>query len=192
MRRLLYLALLVLLVAAVSVTVFAQQGKNKAKDPFGRIDVAEVTVKQIGTNHFAFELGWQNDQELAAMTYPLKITGNGFEMQYDSVSWKGRAEYFSVKAVRPEDSLQTVVVGFVNDLGQGNPPLEKASGTVATLYYTALAGEKKVGVCDLVVDTVFIAPSNVLYGVTPGATGEIHPEYKLNRMSAKGEMEECK
>ncbi len=192
MRRLLYLLLVVLLVVAVSVSVLAQKDKNKPRDPFGHVDVAEVVIQQLGNNHFALQLNWNNDQELSALTYPLKVTGNGFPMHYDSVSWKGRAEYFSVKAVRPEDTLQQVVVGLVNDLGQGNPPLAKAGGTLATLYYTADAGKKNVGVCDVVVDTIFISPSNVLYGVTPGATGEVHPEYKVTRLSSKGEAEECK
>lgn len=192
MKRLLYLAFLVLVVAAVSIAVAAEKQKSTAMDPFGRVDVAQVTVKEVGNNHFALELGWNNDEELAALTYPLKVTGKNFAMHYDSVSWKGRAEYFSVKAVRPVDSLQHVVVGFVNDLGQGNPPLAKADGVIATLFYTADAAGKKVGVCDVVVDTMFIGPSNVLYAVTPGATGQVHPEYKLVRLSAKGEAEECK
>jgi hypothetical protein len=196
MRRLLYLTLLVFLVLAVSVSVLGQKEEkskpNKPRDPFGRVDVAEVVVTQIADNHFALQLHWSNDQELAALTYPLKITGKNFLMHYDSVSWKGRAEYFSVKAVRPEDTLQQVVVGFVNDLGEGKPPLSKAEGIVATLFYTADSGDKKVGVCDIMVDTTFIDPANVLFGVTPGATGEVHPEYKLTRMSAEGKPEMCK
>lgn len=190
MKKVLYLALVTLLVVAFSFTLLAE---NKPKDPFGRVDLAEVVVQKVQGNQFSLVLNWTNDQELAALTYPLKVTGKDFQMHYDSVAWNGRAEYFSVKAVRPVDSLQQVVVGFVNDLGQGNPPLEKASGTMATLFYTAdKTVKKELSVCDVIIDTVYIAPSNVLYGVTPGATGEVHPEYKLTRLTPDGKAAECK
>lgn len=197
MRRLLGITLALLLIGILAVGATAQDkkaatAKNMPNDAFGRVDVAAVLVKQVSPNHFAFELNWDNDQELAAITYPLKITGKNFPMHYDSVSWEGRADYFSVKAVRPEDSLQAVNVGFVNDLGQGNPPLKAGSGKIATLFFTAMPEKGEVNICDVLVDTTFIYPSNVLYGVTNGATGEVHPAYKTQRADAKGEPIDCK
>jgi hypothetical protein len=197
MKKLVGLALLLMLISALVISAWAGEKqdkpvKNTPKDAFGRPDVATVVIKEIAPNHFACVLNWDNDQELAALTYPLRVTGKDFAMRYDSVSWAGRAEYFSVKAVRPEDSIQSVNVGFINDLGQGNPPLKPGSGTVATLFFTADVKEGKANVCDVTVDTVFLHPSNVLYGVTVGATGEIHPEYNLNRVNSEGKPIECK
>lgn len=195
MRRLLGITLALLLIGILTLTAFAQDSKgtakaNKPNDPFGRVDVAEIHLSQLNGKLFAVDLFWDNDQELAAMTYPLRVSGKNFSMHYDSVSWEGRADYFSVKAVRPEDSLQTVNVGFVNDLGQGNPPLKPGSGKVARLFFTASVDASNL--CDVMIDTTFIYPSNVLYGVTVGATGEVHPACKVLRSDAEGKPVECK
>jgi hypothetical protein len=201
MRRLLGITLALLLIGILTLTALAGDketatqeavSENKPNDAYGRVDVATVQITEVAPNHFAFELMWDNDQELAAMTYPLKVTGKNFAMHYDSVSWEGRADYFSVKAVRPEDSLQAINVGFVNDLGQGNPPLKPGKGKLATLFFTAGVEKGQANICDVLVDTTFIYPSNVLYGVTVGATGEVHPAYKTLRADAKGDPVICK
>lgn len=191
MKRLINVILMPAMIVMFSAGLLAQ---NKPKDSFGKIDKAEVVVRQLKPNHFAFELTWENDEKLAALTYPLIIKGKDFRMHYDSVSWKGRAEYFSVKSSRPIDSLQQVLVGFIYDLGQGNPPLTEAKGTVATLFFTADPGKvkKTVDVCEISVDTTFIPPSNVLYGVTPDGQHAIHPIYELVRIGANGQPTSCK
>ncbi|MCK4857321.1 MAG: hypothetical protein KAT58_05095 [candidate division Zixibacteria bacterium] len=192
MKRYLYLTCALLAVAAFSVPLLAEDKVNQPKDSFGRIDVAEVVVQQLKGSQFSLTLNWANDQELAALTYPLLVTGKNFRMHYDSISWVGRAEYFSVKSSRPIDSMQQVLVGFINDLGEGKPPLADSSGTVATLFFTAEVGKKKVDICDIIVDTVFILPSNVLFAVTPGGKANVHPEYRLVRISTDGKPVKCK
>ena len=191
MRKQLYLVLLAVVIALYTITLWAQ---NKPKDSFGKIDKAEVVIKQVKPNHFALELTWDNDEKLAAFTYPLTVKGKDFKMHYDSVSWKGRCSYFAVKSVKPVDSLQQVLVGFFADLSGTNPPLPEAKGTVATLYFTADAGaaKKTVDVCDIAVDTTFIGPSSTLYGVTPDGQGAIHPAYGVVKLAPDGKPAPCK
>jgi hypothetical protein len=191
MKRLLYSMFTLAIAILFSASLLAQ---NKAKDSFGKVDKAEVILKQVRPNHFSFELTWDNDQKLAAMTYPLIVKGKDFKMHYDSVSWKGRAEYFSVKSARPIDSLQQVLIGFIYDLGQGNTPLVEAKGTMATIYFTAEpnSAKKLADVCDISVDTTFIPPSNVLHAVTPDGQHEIHPNFGFVRIGAGGQPSTCK
>jgi hypothetical protein len=173
-----------------TVTLLAQ---NKPMDPYGRADKVEVTVRQVKPNHFVFELGWDNDEKLAAMTFPLIVKGKNFKMHYDSVSWKGRAEGFAVKSVHPVDSLQQVLVGLLADISGTKPPLGEGKGTIAKLYFTAESGTKRViDVCEIMVDTTTIEPSNTLYGVIPDGTGAIHPAYGVVKVSATGQPAPCK
>lgn len=184
---LIFASALLLLFAAVLLA------QNKPKDPYGKADKADVTVRQVKPNHFVFELGWDNDEKLAAITFPLVVKGKTFKMRYDSVSWKGRAEYFAVKSVHPVDSLQQVLVGLLADISGNTPPLVEGKGTLAKLYFTADAGAKKtIDVCEIIVDTITIEPSNTLYGVTPDGTGAVHPTYTVLKMSATGQPVLCK
>jgi hypothetical protein len=185
-----YLIFASVLIVLFAVTLLAQ---NKPNDPYGKADKAEVTVRQLKPNQFVFELGWENDQKLAAMAWPLIVKGKTFKMHYDSVSWKGRAEYFAVKSVHPVDSLQQVLIGFLADISGQTQPLDIGKGTIAKLYFTADAGAKKtVDLCDVMVDTTYIQPSNTLSGVIPDGTGTIHPIYTVVKLSATGQPAPCK
>jgi hypothetical protein len=178
------------LIALFAVALLAQ---NKPRDPYGKADKAEVIVRQMKPNHFVFELGWDNDEKLAALTFPLIIKGKNFKMHYDSVSWKGRVEYFAVKSVHPVDSLQQVLVGLLADINGSNPPLGEGKGTFAKLYFTAEPGAKRtIDICEIIVDTTTIEPSNSLYAVIPDGTGSVHPTYSVVKMSATGQPAVCK
>jgi hypothetical protein len=181
--------------AAIVIAVFTISllGQGKAKDAYGKPDRVDVTIKQIKPNQFTMELGWDNDEKLAAMAFPLTVKGNGFKMRYDSVSWKGRADYFAVKSVRPIDSTQQVLVGFLADINGKTPPMNEGKGTLATLFFTAVPGAKKVAeVCDITTDTTFIPPSNTLSGVIPDGTGSIYPSFSVVKLSPSGQPAACK
>jgi hypothetical protein len=182
------LAALALLVVSVAVTA-----QNKPSDAFGRIDKAEVVVKHVKADVFSLDLRWNNDQQLAAFTYPLIVRGKGFHMRYDSVSWSPRTSYFAVKSVMPIDSLQQVLIGFFADLDGTKEPLAIAEGSVATLYFTG-EGSSKSGSdpCGVIIDTTFIRPANTLSGVTPDGAGLIQPVFEVSRLSADGKAVSCK
>lgn len=190
MKKQHYLIIVSVLFVLFTVTLLAQ---GKAKDPYGKPDKAEVLVKQLKPNQFTLELAWENDQKLAAMTFPLIVKGKDFKMHYDSVSWKGRAEYFQVKSVLPVDSLQKVLVGFLATIDGQQPPLDAGTGTVAKLYFTANGPAKKaIDVCEIMVDTTFMQPANSLAGVIPDGTGTVKPVYSVVKLNAAGQPSGCK
>lgn len=176
---------LFLLVAAVAL--FAQ---GKPKDSFGRVDKVDVAISQFKPGHFSIDLNWENDEKLSAFAYPLVVRGNGFTMHYDSVSWTDRTDYFAVKSVRPIDSLQQVLVGFFATLDASKPPLAEGKGKLATLYFTANA-KSAIDVCNVIVDTTFIAPSNSLYGVTPEVE-TVEPTFSVMKSGPDGKAATCK
>lgn len=179
------LAALFILVAAV--TLLAQ---NKPMDSFGRVDKADVSIRQVKGNHFAMDLNWENDEQLTALAFPLSVRGNGFRLHYDSVAWTPRTDYFAVKSVRPLDSLQQILVGLFATLDGSKPPLGEGKGKLATLFFTADA-KSAIDVCNILVDTTFISPSNTLYGVTPDAQN-VEPAFSTNKTGADGKPVTCK
>ncbi len=179
------LTALFILVAAAALVA-----QGKPKDSFGRVDKADVAVRQIKGNHFAVDLNWENDQQLTALAFPLLVRGNGFRMRYDSVSWTPRTDYFAVKSVRPLDSLQQVLVGLFATLDGSKPPLAEGKGKLATLYFTADA-KSAIDGCNVLVDTTFILPSNTLYGVTPEAQN-VEPAFSVLKAGADGKALPCK
>ena len=183
---------LLLAAAALLVLSVALMAENKPSDSYGRVDKAEVVVKHVKGDVFSLDLLWNNDQQLAAFTYPLIVRGKGFHMRYDSVSWSPRTSYFAVKSVKPMDSLQQVLVGFFADLDGTKEPLGIAEGSVATLYFTAEGASKSGDPCGVMIDTTFISPSSTLYGVTPDGTGMIHPAFEVVRQDANGKAVTCK
>ncbi len=182
------LILIAMIMIVASAMLLAQ---GKPRDPFGRVDKVDIVVHQVKPNHFAVDLNWDNDQKLAAFAYPLEVRGNGFRMHYDSVQWTSRTDYFAVKSVRPIDSLQQVLVGFFATLGDGKPPLTEAKGKLATLYFSADA-KSAIDVCNVMVDTCFIPPSNSLYGVTPDGSGNVHPAFSVMKAGPNGQPAGCK
>jgi hypothetical protein len=177
-------ALLILVAAAALVA------QGKPKDSFGRVDKADVAIRQVKGNTFAVDLNWENDQQLTALAFPLLVRGNGFRMRYDSVSWTPRTDYFAVKSVRPLDSLQQVLVGLFATLDGSKPPLAEGKGKLATLFFTADA-KSAINGCNVLVDTTFIAPTNTLYGVTPEAQN-VEPAFSVLKTGADGKALPCK
>ncbi len=171
----------------LSVALLAQ---NKPKDSFGRPDKAEVVVQHVKGNTYSLDLLWNNDEQLAAFTYPLIVRGKGFHMRYDSVQWSPRTSYFAVKSVNPIDSLQQILVGFFADLDGTKEPLNMAGGSVAKLFFTAEG--KNSDPCGVMVDTTFMLPNSTLSGVTPDGSGMIHPSFEVVRKSEDGKAVTCK
>ncbi len=190
MKKVSYLILASVLIVFFAVTLL---GQGKANDPFGKPDKAEIILKPAKANQFTCEFAWENDEKLGAMEIPLIVRGKDFKMHYDSVSWKGRIDYFAVKSVRPIDSLQQVLIGLLADMTGKTLPLNEGKGTLATLYFTAVPNAKRtVDVCEIMVDTTFIPPSNTLSGVIPDGTGSLFPVFTVARMTAAGQPATCK
>ena len=165
--------MLILAFIFILSTALVLAGDMKADD-----NVCEVIVRPTKVpNHFEFDIILTNNQPIAAMSLPFKITAGDHTLLYDSISFEGsRAEFCAAKIPNPDTANQKFNLGILASM---TPPLkyiDPGSGTIAKLYYT---GPKGVKISDIEVDTTFFPPSNHLMGVLPDAKTNIYPEFKF-------------
>jgi hypothetical protein len=133
-------------------------------DEYGVVDTISVQIRAAGHGQWIATIVLRNDENIAAMTLPLRWQPNGERFRLDSASYNGmRTEYFALKTFYPDTVNGTILIGLISDLGTGLPPLEPGRGAIARLHFTARGDSVE----SLAVDTTFIRPHNVLQMVTP-------------------------
>ena len=167
--------MLILAFILILSTALVLAGENKNADN----SVCEVIVRPTKiANHFEFDIVLTNNQPIAAMSLPFKITAGDHTLMYDSISFNGsRAEFCAAKIPNPDTANQKFNLGILASM---TPPLkyiDPGSGTIAKLYYT---GPKGIKLEDIQVDTTFFPPSNHLMGVLPDAKTNIYPDFKFS------------
>lgn len=149
------------------------------KHPFdenGKLDTVAVETRQLAESQWVAIVTLQNDENLAAMTLPLSWRPHNGHFRLDSASYSGlRTEYFALKTFYPDTIAGTILIGLISNLGTDRPPLEPGSGPIARLHFTSLKNPSE----NLVVDTAFVRPFNVLQLVTPDVRS-ILPAFKSN------------
>lgn len=97
-----------------------------------------------------------NDQELAALTIPVMVKGNGVKI--DSVSFSGsRVEYINTRPVTIDKSGQKVLFGAICMTEDYIAP---GRGLMATLY---LSGPEALKAEQIAVDTTTVHPAKLLF-----------------------------
>jgi hypothetical protein len=159
-RFCLILGLVLVGVFGFSVSSFAQ------KDTFGKPDTCRVIVTQDGKNGKAMaSISVFNDEDLAAMTIPFRFGSGTSPIHCDSVRFRRtRCDEFDMKTQLIDTTRQTVLIGLVADMSGTKPPLAKGDGEVARIYFTL---SKNAKFQDVLVDTTWVKPFNVLKFVTP-------------------------
>ena len=148
---------------------------KKADDTSGRPDSVRIEIRNISNTHWQAVVSLTNDENLAAMTLPLRWSPRHGFFRLDSASYADtRTHYFAVKTFWPDTTKETILIGLISDLGSGLPPLEPGSGPIANLYFTMLKSTTK----PLTIDTVFIGPHNVLQLVTPDVQS-LYPAFEV-------------
>lgn len=165
MRKVLYFTLTLIVCSVASVAA-----ENKPRDAFGKPDKIIIEIAQLSAKgQWAVGVLLDNDEELAAITVPLRFGESVGQFRLDSVLFtETRVNYFSLKITNSSDTLNTVLIGLLANLGDNKPPLEPGYGPVARLYFTAMQNEKKPPTL-LAIDSTFFPPYNTLELVTPGA-----------------------
>jgi len=124
----------------------------------------------------AMKIDFVNDQELAALTIPIGIVGDAYEI--DSVSFVGsRVEYLKMRPVTISEGRKEVVFGAIC-MTEDYIPVGR--GLMATLYLSP-AKSSKSDFC--VVDTVTIGPASVLF--TKKNSASFIPEFQSGLVSNK-------
>ncbi len=175
-----YLVPVLVLVCVVgfSISSFAQ------KDTFGKPDTCRVIVSQDEKNNKAMvSVSVFNDEELAAMTIPFRFGSGTSPIRCDSVKFRGtRTEEFDMKTQLVDTTRQTVLIGLVADMSGSKSPLAKGNGEVARIYFTL---SKNAKFQDVMIDTSWVKPFNVLKFVTPDVKS-VYPVFDNSRGLIKG------
>jgi hypothetical protein len=153
-------------------------------DNFGKVDTCRIVVSQDEkSNQVIASVSVLNDEELAALTLPLRYGNGKTPIRCDSVRFRGtRSEYFSMKTQLVDTVEQTVLIGLIADMSGSKPPLEKGDGEVARLHFSV---DKNKKFKDFFMDTTWIKPYNLLKFVTPDVKG-IYPAFDNSRALVKG------
>lgn len=107
----------------------------------------------------SIKIDFFNDQELAALTMPFKVVGDGIKI--DSVSFAGsRVEYLKTRPVTIGKDRRHIVFGAICMLEEYIPV---GRGLMATLYISAVDSSKTGS---YVIDTTTIGPATVLFTKT--------------------------
>jgi hypothetical protein len=154
------------------------------KDTFGKPDTCRIAVFQDEKNNrFMASVSVFNDEDLAAMTLPFRYGNGKSPIKCDSVVfWKTRSEYFDMKTQLMDTVRQTILIGLIADMSGSRPPMKKGDGEVAKIYFSIDTRSKFE---DVVMDTAWFKPFNVLKFVTPDVKG-IYPAFDNSGALIKG------
>jgi hypothetical protein len=157
-----------------------------ANDENARDTLMIDRVVAEGEANVALNVNFANDQELAALTIPLGLIGDGYLI--DSVSFTGsRVEYLKMRPVTIAESRTEVVFGAICMTEDYIPP---GQGLMATLHLSRAPSAKSK---KCVVDTITMGPASVLFTLKSSAS--FVPEFKsgmISREKMKKENAEAK
>jgi len=149
------------------------------KDSFGKVDTILAESYKIDDTNWAVNITVFNDEEILALSLPLKLDAGKTKVFADSTVFKGgRADHFRVKNSRSDTVTQCVTIGLINDIGVSVPPMSPGRGRVATIFVSSIDG----GEIDyLNVDTTTTPPGNIMQMVKP-KVDEIIPAFLFRNM----------
>ncbi len=139
------------------------------EDAFGNPDRVTAKIASLAKRgQWIVGIYLQNDEELAAITVPLRYGTSVGEYRFDSASYvQTRVKDFALRITNNLDTTNAVQVGLLHALGGNEPPLGPGIGPVAWLYFTQQ--DTASGVYPPAIDTTFFPPYNHLQLVTLGA-----------------------
>ena len=151
------------LVLLLSANVMAQD------DKFGAVDTIYVESYPIDAKNYAVNVSLFNDEEIMALSIPLKFTAGKTRLLADSVVYTGSlVESFRVKQARVDTTAQCLTIGLINDVGVSVPPIPPGKGRIVTIFVSSPDGAE---ITDFKVDSTTTYPGNKLQLVHPPSTG---------------------
>jgi len=140
---------------------FSMVRSDKAKDPYGKLDMVSVVVDQkSGSDKEVAKVNLKNDEKLTAIVLPLKYGNGKTRITLDSVSFVDtRVEDFVFKFPNIDKKSQKVNIALISTLSAAKVFLSKGEGEIARLYFTLKKGGKEGSVT---LDTSLFPPSNIL------------------------------
>ncbi|MCK5125123.1 MAG: hypothetical protein KAR42_02610 [candidate division Zixibacteria bacterium] len=144
-------SVIILIVCCYCMTAMIFAGNDENKPDTLVIENLTVQKGQPVTVNVSFI----NDQQLAALTIPLKITGDGFTI--DTVLFSdGRVNYLRMRPITISKDRQSVIFGAIC---MTEAYIQPGTGLMATLILKT--DSSFTGAC--VIDTTTMGPSSVLF-----------------------------
>lgn len=147
-------------VVGTAVALFLPMFASAQVDNFGVLDTVYVDVAKIDEHNWTMTVSCTNDEPVAGLSIPLKMTAGLNRIVADSAVYTGgRVENFALKAFRADTAIQCVMLGMVANLGPTNNVLAPGKGRLVTLFVSSI-GNKPIE--KLAVDTTTLQPNNSL------------------------------
>lgn len=147
-------ALLLCLILFHETAVLAQS------DGFGVQDTLYIDIEKVSEKSWLFHVSLTNDEDVEALSVPLKMTAGLNRIVADSAVYiGGRVEKFALKAFRADTLIQCVTLGMVANLAPTNVTLAKGRGRLVTIFVSSLEDKP---IEKLIVDTTTTHPNNSL------------------------------
>jgi hypothetical protein len=129
-------------------------------DHFGKTDTVYAEVAKINDLNWTITISCTNDEPVAGLAVPLKMTAGLTKIVADSAVYTGgRVEKFAYKAFRADTAIQCVLLGMVANLGPTDNVLAPGKGRLATVFVSSM---DKKSIEKLAVDTTTLQPNNSL------------------------------
>lgn len=129
-------------------------------DHFGKLDTVYTDVAKIDNHNWTITVSYTNDEPVAGLSIPLKMSAGLTRVVADSAVYTGgRVEKFALKAFRPDTAIQCVMLGMVANLGPTDNVLTPGNGRLVTVFVSSL---DKKPIEKLAVDTTTLQPNNSL------------------------------
>jgi len=132
-------------------------------DKYGKTDTVYADVEKVNENTWKVSISIVNDEYIAGISVPLKLSAGMVKIVGDSAVYRGgRVEHFAFKAFRADTAIQCVTMGMLANMGPTNHTLAPGSGRLLTVYVSSF---DKKPFEKLIVDTATTQPSNSLMAI---------------------------
>ncbi len=129
-------------------------------DAFGKPDTIYADIARIDDHHWTITVSYTNDESVAGLSIPLKMTAGLTRIIADSAVYTGgRVENFAYKGFRPDSAIQCVMLGMIASLGPPQIVLPAGNGRLVTVFVSSV---DKKPIEKLEIDTTTLHPNNSL------------------------------
>ncbi len=149
-------------------------------DRYGKADTIYADVEKLNETTWKVSLSMVNDEYIAGISIPLKLSAGSVKIVGDSAIFRGgRVEHFAFKAFRADTAIQCVTMGMLANMGPTSHTLTPGSGRLFTIYISSF---DKKPVEKLKVDTATTQPNNSLMAIADYIQRGVPPDtLPLNR-----------
>ena len=143
-------------------------------DKYGKTDTVYADVEKVNETCWKISISMVNDEFIAGMSIPLKLSAGMVKIVGDSAVYRGgRVEHFAFKAFRADTAIQCVTMGMLANMGPTNNTLAPGSGRLFTVFISSF---DKKPIEKMKVDTATTQPNNSLMAIADYVQRTVPPD----------------